>query len=104
MTLSDKTISRLWLMTAVVFLLLLAATIALTLQARTRPVTGVEAMVERRTFLREEPLDVGRVDAVLRPGAVVTVVDLLQQSGSTWYQIEVGEVTGWIPANTVTLR
>lgn len=104
MTLSDKTISRLWLVTAIVFLLLLAATVALVLEARSQPAAGVEALVERRTFLREEPVGAGRVDAVLRPGSAVTIVDLVQQSGATWYQVEVGGVRGWVPANTVTLR
>lgn len=104
MTLTHKTISRLWLVTAIVFLLLLAATVALALEARSQPVAGVEALVERRTFLRAEPLGTGRVDAVLRPGTAVTIVDLAQQSGGNWYQIEVGGLSGWIPANTVTWR
>lgn len=104
MQLSEKSISRLWLFTGMAILLLLAATVALAVQAGSQPAAGVEAAVYRRVFLREEPVGVGRIDAVLRPGTVVTITDAVQQSGSTWYEIEVGELTGWIPANTVTLR
>ena len=104
MQLADKTISRLWRITAVVFLLLVVVTIGLAVRARNQPVAGVEAQVYRRVFLREEPVGVGRIDAVLRPGTAVTITDAIEQSGSTWYQIEVGERQGWIPANTVNLR
>ena len=104
MQLSDRTISRLWLITAIVFLLLLVATIGLAVQARNQPVVGVEARVYRRVFLREEPVGVGRIDAVLRPGTAVVITDAIDQSGAKWYQIEVGEQQGWIPANTVNLR
>jgi hypothetical protein len=104
MHLSDKTISRLWLITVIAILLLLVATIGLALQARNQPVVGVEAIVQRRVFMRDEAVGVGRIDAVLRPGTVVMISDAVQQSGTTWYQIEVGEFVGWIPSNTVTLQ
>ncbi len=104
MQLSEKTVSRLWLITGIAILLLLAATIVLAVQARNQPTVSVEAAVYRRVFLREEPVGVGRIDAVLRPGTVVTIIDAVQQGGATWYEIEVGELTGWIPANTVNLE
>lgn len=104
MQLSEKTISRLWFLTAIVILLLLVATIGLAVQARSQLVVGVDALVQRRVFLRDEPVGVGRIDAVLRPGTLVTITDSEQQGSSTWYQIEVGELAGWIPANTVSIR
>ena len=101
---TDRTISRLWRITAIVSLLLLVVTVGLMVQARNQPMVGVEARVYRRVFLREEPVGVGRIDAVVRPGTAVIITDAIEQSGSTWYQIEVGEQQGWIPANTVNLR
>jgi hypothetical protein len=104
MQLSNKTISRLWLFTLLVALLLLLATIGLAVEARSQPVVGVAALIDKRVFMREEPLGVARIAAVLRPGTAVTITDSVQQSATTWYQIETGELTGWIPSSYVTLR
>ena len=92
MQLSNKTISRLWLITLLVVLLLLLATIGLAVQARNQPVIGVEAEINKRFFMREGPQGVARISAVLRQGTAVTIIDSVQQAAvkqvleSAWFQ------------------
>jgi uncharacterized protein YgiM (DUF1202 family) len=101
---SNKSISRLWLITLLAVLLLLVVTIGLAVQARNQPVIGVEAQINKRFFLREGPQGVARISAVLRQGTAVTITDSVQQGATTWYQIETGELTGWIPSSAVMLK
>ena len=104
MQMSNKTIARLWKITLLLILLLLLATISLALQTRNQPVIGVAAQINKRFFMREEPQGVARISAVLRQGTAVMITDSVQQGSTTWYQIEIGELTGWIPSDAVTFR
>ena len=101
---SDETIARLWKITLLFVLLLLVATIGLAVQARNQPVIGVAAQINKRFFMREGPQGVARISAVLRQGTAVTITDSVQQGSTTWYQIEIGELTGWVPSDAVTIR
>ena len=104
MQMSDKTIARLWKITLLLVLLLLVATIGLAVQARSQPVSGVEAQLNKRFFMREGPEGVARISAVLRQGTLVTITDSVQRGSTIWYQIEIGELTGWVPSDAVTIR
>ena len=104
MQLSNKTISRLWLITLLAVLLLLVLTIGLAVQARSQPVIGVEGEINKRFFMREGPQGVARISGVLRQGTAVTIIDSEQHGQTIWYQIEIGELSGWIPSSAVTVK
>ncbi len=100
---SNKTISRLWLITLFVVLLLLA-TIDLVVQARSQPEVRVAALVSKHSFLRQGPQGVARILAVLGQGTAVTIIDSVPQGSTIWYQIKVGMLASWLPFSAVTLR
>jgi uncharacterized protein YgiM (DUF1202 family) len=104
MQISDKTIARLWKITLLLVLLLLLATIGLAVQARGQPAAGVDGQINKRFFMREGPAGVARISAVLRQGTVVTITDSVQRGSTIWYQIEIGELMGWVPSDAVTIR
>lgn len=98
------TTSRLWQITLILTLLLLIATIGLAVQAQNQPLIGVDAQVNGRFYLRDAPYGGAQVVGVLRGGTAVTITDSTEQGKSTWYQIEIEEQTGWLPATAVTIE
>lgn len=98
------TTTRLWQITLIVTLLLFVATIGLAVQAQNQPVIGVDAQVNGRFYLRDAPHGGAQVVGVLRGGTAVTITDSIEQGKSIWYQIEIGEQVGWLPATAVTLE
>lgn len=95
--------TRLWQITLLVTLLLVLATIGLAVQAQNQPVIGVDAQVNGRFYLRDAPFGGAQIVNVLRSGTAVTIIDATEQGKSTWYQIENGAQTGWLPATAVTV-
>ena len=96
--------TRLWQITLLITFLLVVATIGLAVQAQNQPVMGVDAQVNGRFYLRDAPYGGAQVMTVLRGGTDVTIIDSTEQGKSTWYQIEIGEQTGWLPSTAVTIK
>ena len=100
---SNKTASTLWTVTGLIALLLLIATIGLTVRAQTQPVVGVEAQVNGRFYLRDAPYGGAGIITALRGGTAVTLIDSEQQGQTLWYQIEFNQQTGWMPSNALDI-
>jgi hypothetical protein len=103
---APKTLRTLWILTGLVALALLAATIALGIQARVVQELRVPARItSARTpvYLRDYPSATQRILTLLDPGTRVIVVDAAARAGRNWYQVEVDERIGWVPAANVRL-
>jgi uncharacterized protein YgiM (DUF1202 family) len=98
----------LWLLTVIVAVGLLAATI--TLAARTRSYRILNSTVyltskELVVHLHQGPDGESPVVAALARGSAVTVLDLARGEGQIWYRVQKGEMApGWIPAGQVRLK
>jgi uncharacterized protein YgiM (DUF1202 family) len=105
---SKRRLVTLWLLTVIVAVALLAAT--MTLAARARTYRILESTVyltgrELTVHLRQEPDGESPEVAALVRGSAVTVLDVSSGEGQIWYRVQKGEMTpGWIPADQVRLR
>ena len=103
---SPRTLRTLWILTGLVALALLVATIALGIQAQTVQELRVPAQItSARTpvYLRDYPSATQRILTLLEPGTQVIVVDAAARDGRNWYQVEVDDRLGWVPAANVRL-
>ena len=103
---SPKLISRLWGATGFFILLLLGLTITLTIQANNQSVIGVEAKISNNNpsfYLRDEPDGGGQILRAVRPGTAILIIDTTTRGTTTWYEIEVNEVIGWVPEVAVNI-
>ena len=103
---SKKLISRLWVLTGLVALVLLVATVSLASRATSQSDQAVTVyLTGGRLFqLYEEPDRLSRVRSVLDYGTAVEVVDSTQDMEQQWYYVEVEDKEGWIPAESVSLE
>ncbi len=104
---SKKLISRLWILTGLIALVLLVTTVSLTLRATSQTDQTVTAYLTgggRLFQLYEEPNRLARVRSVLDYGAAVEVVDSAQERDQLWYYVQAEDKSGWIPAESVRLE
>jgi len=104
---SKKLFSRLWILTGLVALVLLVATVSLASRAisQTDQTVTVYLTGSGRLFqLYEEPDRLARIRSVLDYGTAVDVVDSTEDGDQLWYYVEVEDKKGWIPAESVSLK
>ena len=100
--LSDRVLTALWLVTGAAALLLLAATIALSIRAGDvgeLPSTAIVVDSNSPVFLRASPKTSSRIITVLESGTILTVLE----KGADWHNVETSEVNGWVQADLVKL-
>jgi len=103
---SKKFVSRLWILTGLVALVLLGVTVSLTSRATSQANQTVMVYLTGggRVFqLYEEPDRLARVRSVLDYGTAVQVVDSTKDGDQLWYYVEVEDKSGWIPATAISL-
>ena len=104
---SKKLLSRLWILTGLVALVLLVATVSLTSRAASQADQTVTVYLTgggRLFQLYEEPDRLARVRSVLDYGTAVEVVDSTKDMDQQWYYVEVEDKSGWIPAEYISLE
>lgn len=105
---SKRRLVTLWLLTAIVAVALLAATITLSDRARTyRILNGTVYLAgsELTVHLRQGPDAESPVVASFVRGSAVTVLDVSGEEDQIWYRVQKGDMTpGWIPADQVRLK
>jgi len=87
---SKKTLSILWIITGLVALVLLAATMGLASKARARAILNSEVYLNRMSslnVLHDQPDRFSRVIATLKRGTAVIVRDSATEDGQTWYYV-----------------
>jgi len=98
----------LWLLTAIVAVALLAATITLAARDRSyRILNSTVYLTNREPTIRlhQGPDGESPVVAALVRGSAVTVLDTSSGAGQIWYRVQKGEMTpGWVPAGQVRLK
>lgn len=102
-----RTTTILWRLTAVAALLLLGATILLAVRASRQSITGTEArisMQSRSVYLRSQPQGGSQIVSALYRGTPVTIIGKASQGYTTWYKVEAGDVTGWLPEPLLDLN
>jgi len=88
-------------------LILLAATLALTLRARAIDHLGVDGRVSGYrsvVYLREQPSAVTAIVTVLRPNQEVKVTNSREESGRLWYFVRTEDEAGWVLSDQITLK
>jgi uncharacterized protein YgiM (DUF1202 family) len=103
---THKSLRTLWILTGLVALVLLVATVALVFQAQAVQELRVPARITSAStpvYLRDYPSATQRILTLLNPGTQVIVVDAAARDGRNWYQVEVDEQIGWVPAANVQL-
>ena len=106
MTLSEKTLTTLWIVTGLAVLGLLAATIYLGLSTRTAGEVRAEAVIQSAggtVYLYARPGASERILTVLEPGTPVTVTSEQTQNGRIWLLVKTEAFAGWVPAASVRL-
>jgi len=112
MTLTDRTTRFLWVITAVVGVVFLAATITLAVQANAQ---GGENGVQRvRAYLQSdqpfvillaEPDTRSTVASIQTADSPIIVTDYLRRDGEDWYQIDITEMeSGWVQGRYISLE
>ncbi len=106
MTLSEKTLTTLWIVTGLAALSLLAATIYLGAKTRTTGEVRAEAVIQSTggtVYLYTRPGASERILTVLEPGTPVTVSSKETQNGRIWLFVKTESFAGWVPAASVRL-
>jgi len=102
---SKKTLSTLWIITGLVALVLLAATVGLASKARAKAVLNSEVYLNRTSNLNvlyDQPHRFSRIIATLKRGTAVVVRDSATEDGQTWYYVEARTASGWVEAEYVS--
>ncbi len=102
---SKKTLSTLWIITGLVALVLMAATIGLASKARAKAVLNSEVYLSRRSslnVLHNQPDRFSRIIATFKRGTAVIVRDSTAKDGQTWYYVEARTARGWVEAEYVS--
>ena len=112
MTLTDKTTRILWIVTAVVAVALLAATVTLAVQANAQ---GGENGGQRvRAYLHSdqpfviiltEPEYRSTVMSIQTADTPIIVTEYLRRDGEDWYQVDITEMeSGWVQGRYISLE
>ena len=105
---SNRRLYTLWLLTVIVAVALLGATIALADRARTGQIlnsTVYLAGSENTVHLRQGPNWESPLVAAFVRGSAVTVLEVSSGEDQLWYRVQKGDMTpGWIPADQVRLK
>ncbi len=102
---SKKTLSALWVITALVALVLMVATIGLASRARAKAILNSTVYLNRKSglnVLHDQPDRFSRIIATLKRGTEVIVRDSATKDGQTWYYVEARTVLGWVEAEYVS--
>jgi hypothetical protein len=106
MFVSKKWHRVLWLVTGLVALLLLVATLRLATRAQSERILGQTVYLISRgsaAMLHQEPDPGSPVVGALVHGSTVVVLDQASQGGETWYLVHKSNMApGWIPAANVS--
>ena len=101
---SDKRVRILWIITGVAVLILAAATVFLSREARAKEEAGYSAHIMGRNsviFLRLEPDPRSHIVTVLELGQQVFVTRISEDHAIPWAHVRAGEYEGWVPAERV---
>jgi SH3-like domain-containing protein len=102
---SKKTLSTLWIITALVALVLMAATIGLASRARAKAILNSTVYLNRSgslNVLHAQPDRFSRIIATFKRGTPVTVRDSVTSEGQTWHHVEAETASGWVEAKYVS--
>ena len=102
---SKKTLSTLWIITGLVALVLMAATIGLASKARAKAILNSEVYLSRTSslnVLHDQPDRFSRIIATFKRGTAVIVRDSVAKDGQTWYYVEARTASGWVQAEYVS--
>jgi len=102
---SKKTLPTLWIITGLVALILVAATIGSAAKARTKAILNSEVYLNRTSSLNvlyDQPDRFSRIIATFKRGTPVTVRDFVTKDGQTWYHVEARTASGWVEAEYVS--
>ena len=102
---SNKTLSTLWIITGLVAVVLMAATIGLASKARAKAILNSEVYLNRTSSLNvlyDQPDRFSRVIATFKRGTAVTVRDSVTREGQTWYRVEARTASGWVEAEYIS--
>ena len=102
---SKKTLSTLWIITGLVALILVTATMGLASRARAKAILNSEVYLSRTSslnVLHDQPDLFSRVIATFKRGTAVIVRDSVAKDGQTWYHVEARTASGWVEAEYVS--
>jgi SH3-like domain-containing protein len=93
-----------WLLTGIVAMLLLIATIALTAKMVSSASSGYTAYLASPTqliYLHEEPSAYSKSIAIKEHGTAVTVLRTHREGNQNWYFIDADETSGWVSESRI---
>jgi SH3-like domain-containing protein len=103
---SSPSMTTLWRITAAVAILLLAITLLLVIKARSQTSSSFTAYISGQNttvYLRNQPEEASRINAILNHGAVINVDYSTSRDGITWYRVHTENDIGWIPESNLSL-
>lgn len=103
----DRRWCFLWVVTGLVAVALLIATLGLAARAQTTPAGPTTAVLTSSgtpIYLRADPGLSARILAVLAPGTEVDVHPADGDPTPSWQRITVDGRTGWVPTSNVVMR
>jgi len=103
---SNKIVSILWRLTALIALILLVVTIVLAVQAGNQTITGVAGQIggpNPFVYVRDEPHGGGQVLTALRRGTDVVIIDSAERGHIIWYEIALDDNSGWVPSAAIAI-
>lgn len=94
-----------WLLTGIVALILLVATISLTTKTVLNASSGHTAYLTSPTqliYLHEEPNAYSKSVAIKEHGTAVTVFQTHRGGNQTWYFVNADETSGWVTESRIS--
>jgi SH3-like domain-containing protein len=85
---------------------LLAATVYLSREARVKEEAGYSAHIVGRNsviYLRQDPNPTSHIVTILELGQEVFVTDTSDEQAIPWAQVRAGDYEGWVPAERIGL-
>ncbi len=101
---SRKTIRTLWIITGAIAVVLLAATMYLSQEAKAKEEAGYSAHIVGRNgviYLRLDPDPTSHIVTILELGQQVFVTDMSDEHAIPWTQVRAGDYEGWVPAERI---
>lgn len=101
---SRKTIRTLWIMTSAIAVVLLAATVYLSREAKAKEEAGYSAHIVGRNsviYLRQDPDPTSHIVTILELGQQVFVTGMSDETAFPWAQVRAGDYEGWVPAERI---
>jgi SH3-like domain-containing protein len=104
---SQRTISILWVITGLAALIMLIATLHLTIKTRNAARVEVTAYIsgsKPSVYMRQSPSEHSKIVTILKVGTRISIKNASTENEIDWYYVSYEDQSGWIPVDQISLN